>query len=214
MKYKICLFDFDYTLADATNPIVECFKHTFETMNLCGFDEEKAIKTIGLTLDEAFLQLTEVTQMDRIRELVSVYRAKSDEITVERTVLFDDTLDTLKELRSKGMKIGIVSSRMGYRIEQILNYLGCREYVDNIIGYEDVEKHKPSPEGLQKALKFFDCRKEEVLYIGDSYVDAKAAQDAGIDFIGVTTGTTKKDEFGKYKNIEIVDNLKSILEFI
>lgn len=57
IKYKLCLFDFDYTLADTTSHIVEYFRHSFETMNLDGFDRERVIKTIGLTLNDAFLEL-------------------------------------------------------------------------------------------------------------------------------------------------------------
>ena len=85
MKYKLCLFDFDYTLADATNPIVECFRHTFKEKNIEGFDREKAIKTIGMTLDDAFPALTGIKDEEKIKELVKIYRAKSDEITIQNT---------------------------------------------------------------------------------------------------------------------------------
>ena len=214
MNYKLCLFDFDYTLADTTKPIVECFRYTFETMNLDGFDREKAIKTIGLTLDDAFSVLTDIKDKDKIKELVATYRVKSEEITIQNTVLFDDAIETLKIIKNKGIKVGIVSSRMGTRIDKILEHLNCRKYVDNIIGYEDVTNHKPNPEGLIKSLDYFNCKKDEVLYVGDSYIDAKAAQNAQIDFIGVTTGTTSKDDFEEYNNINIVNNLSSILEFI
>ncbi len=100
MKYKLCLFDFDYTLADTTRPIVECFRHTFETMNLDGFDREKAIKTIGMTLDDAFSELTGIKDKQKIQELVAVYRVKSDEITIQNTVLFEDTIETLQILKN------------------------------------------------------------------------------------------------------------------
>ena len=214
MNYKLCLFDFDYTLADTTKPIVECFRHTFEKMNLDGFDREKAIKTIGLTLDDAFSVLTGIKDKEKIEELVATYRVKSEEITIQNTVLFDDTIETLKRIKNKGIKVGIVSSRMGARIDKILEHLNCRKYIDNIIGYEDVTTHKPNPEGLIKSLDYFNCKIDEVLYVGDSYIDAKAAQNAQIDFIGVTTGTTSKNDFEEYNNINIVNNLSSILEFI
>lgn len=214
MSYKLCLFDFDYTLADTTKPIVECFRHTFETMNLDGFDREKVIKTIGLTLDDAFSVLTGIEDKDKIRDLVEIYRLKSEEITIQNTVLFDDTIETLKIINDKGIKIGIVSSRMGAKIDKILKHLNCRKYIDNIIGYEDVTIHKPNPEGLIKSLEYFNCKREEVLYIGDSYIDAKAAENAQIDFIGVTTGTTSQNDFEEYNNIKIVNNLRSILGFI
>lgn len=214
MKYRLCLFDFDYTLADTTRPIVECFRHTFETMNLDGFDREKAIKTIGMTLDDAFSELTGIKDKQKIQELVAVYRVKSDEITIQNTVLFEDTLETLQKLKNNGIKVGIVSSRMGSRIDKILEHLNCRNYIDSIIGYEDVSDHKPNPEGLMKSLEYFNCNRKEVLYVGDSYIDAKAAENGQIDFIGVTTGTTSQNDFEEYNNIKIVNKLSSILEVI
>ena len=214
MKYKLCLFDFDYTLADKTKPIVESFRHTFKTMNLEGFDREKAIKTIGLTLDDAFQKLTGINDKERVEELVEIYRLKSDEITIQNTILYEDTIETLKTLKKNNVKIGIVSSRMGSRIDKILEYLNCREYIDHIIGYEHVSIHKPDPEGLLKALNHFKCEKEEVLYVGDSYIDAKAAENGKIDFVGVTTGTTTQKDFEEYNNIKIVNNLSAILQII
>lgn len=214
MKYKLCLFDFDYTLADTSKAIVECFRHTFKTMNLDGFDEEKAKKTIGMTLDIAFSELTEIKDDNQVKHLVEIYRVKSDEITIKNTVLFEDTIETLKTLRDKNIKIGIVSSRMGERIDKILEHLDCRQYIDYIIGYENVSTHKPNPEGLLKSLDYFNCKKEDVLYIGDSYIDAEAAQNGEIDFVGVTTGTTTQKEFEKYNNVKIVNNLSSILELV
>ena len=214
MKYKLCLFDFDYTLADTTKPIVECFKHTFKTMNLDGFDRERVIKTIGLTLDDAFTELTGIKDKEKVKELIAIYRVKSEEITIQNTVLFEDTMETLKTLKDNGVKIGIVSSRMGARIDKILEHLNCRRYIDHIIGYENVLNNKPNPEGLMKALDYFKCNKEEVLYVGDSYIDAKAAENGQIDFVGVTTGTTSQKDFEEYNNIKIVNNLSSVLDVI
>lgn len=214
MKYKLCLFDFDYTLADTTKPIVECFRHTFNTMNLDCFDRDKVIKTIGMTLDNSFVLLTGIKDEGKIKELVDIYRVKSDEITIQNTVLFEDTIETLKGLKERRIKVGIVSSRMGSRIDKILTHLNCREYIDNIIGYENVSSHKPDPEGLIKSLDYFKCNKDEVLYIGDSYIDAKAAENGEIDFVGVTTGTTSQKDFKEYNNIKIVNNLSTVLELV
>lgn len=214
MKYKVCLFDFDYTLADATIPIVECFRYTFSQMDLDCFDRDKIIRTVGMTLKNAFISLTRIDDEERINEFLRIYKEKSNEITIENTVLFDDTLDTLKKLKDKNIKIGIVSSRMGSRIKSILNHLDCKDCIDYIVGFENVSSHKPDPEGLNMAIKYFNSNKEEVLYVGDSVIDAQAAENGSLDFIGVTTGTTSKDEFEKYNNIKIVSNLSKILEII
>ena len=61
--------------------------------------------------------------------------------------------------------------------------------IDVIVGGEDVRQPKPDPQGIFQVLQIWDMSKEEVLYMGDSVVDAKTAQAAGVDFAGVTTGS-------------------------
>ena len=46
----------------------------------------------------------------------------------------------------------------------------------------------------------------------DSYIDAQAAQNAKIDFVGVTTGTTSREKLESYPHVAVLDNLKDILE--
>ena len=50
--------------------------------------------------------------------------------------------------------------------------------------------------------------------MGDSYIDAQAAENGKIDFVGVTTGTTTQKDFEEYNNIKIVNNLSAILQII
>ena len=70
-------------------------------------------------------------------------------------------------------------------------------FLDIIVGGEDVKEPKPSPEGVLLAIKEFGCNKEEVLYIGDSIVDAETAQSAQVDFAGVLTwGYNPRRTFG------------------
>jgi len=65
------------------------------------------------------------------------------------------------------------------------------QYFDVIVGGEDVAAHKPDPEGLLKAISMVGCQKEEVLFVGDSTVDARTAKNAGVDFVAVLTGDNR-----------------------
>ena len=52
-----------------------------------------------------------------------------------------------------------------------------------VIGMEDVDDHKPAPEGLLKILEAnCDCR---VFYVGDTVDDARCAKAARVPFIGI-----------------------------
>ena len=63
-----------------------------------------------------------------------------------------------------------------------------------MVGGEDVQAAKPSPEGVKFALEHLGSTPQETLYIGDSTVDAETAQNAGVDFAGVLNGMTTADE--------------------
>jgi len=64
------------------------------------------------------------------------------------TFLFQNTPVTLERLHKEGRKTAIVSTKFRCRIEKILKKEAVLQYIDLIIGGEDVKKHKPDAEGL------------------------------------------------------------------
>ena len=209
-NYDAYIFDFDYTLADATEPVVGSFLYALEKMNLQKSSRQDIINTIGIPIGESYTILTEDDSEEGIELFKKYQKEKSDEITVPNTVFIGDAKEVLQILKNRGKKIGIVSSRWGQRINDIFENLNSRELIDFIIGTEHVENYKPNPEGLFKMIDMMDAKNP--LYIGDSYIDAQAAQNAKIDFVGVTTGTTSREKLESYPHVAVLDNLKDILE--
>ena len=209
-NYDAYFFDFDYTLADATEPVVGSFLYALEKMNLQKSSRQDIINTIGIPIGESYTILTGDDSEEGIELFKKYQKEKSDEITVPNTVFIGDAKEVLQILKNRGKKIGIVSSRWGQRINDIFENLNSRELIDFIIGTEHVENYKPNPEGLFKMIDMMDAKNP--LYIGDSYIDAQAAQNAKIDFVGVTTGTTSREKLESYSHIVVLDDLKDILE--
>lgn len=85
------------------------------------------------------------------------------------------------------------------------------DWFDIIIGGEDVTHHKPDPEGLLLAIDRLKACPEEVLYIGDSTVDAGTAAAAGVSFVGVTSGMTTAREFQAYPYDRIISSLGQLI---
>ena len=208
-NYDAYIFDFDYTLADATEPVVGSFLYALEKMNLQKSSRQDIINTIGISIGESYTILTGDDSEEGIELFKKYQKEKSDEITVPNTVFIGDAKEVLQILKNRGKKIGIVSSRWGQRINDIFENLNSRELIDFIIGTEHVENYKPNPEGLFKMIDMMDAKNP--LYIGDSYIDAQAAQNAKIDFVGVTTGTTSREKLESYSHIVVLDDLKELL---
>ena len=83
--------------------------------------------------------------------------------------------------------------------------------IDVIIGGDDVKNEKPDPEGLLTAIQKL---KNQALYVGDSIVDAKTAQSAGVDFVAVLTGTTEREEFMNYEYVSIEESVRELTSYL
>lgn len=208
--YKIVIFDFDYTLGDSTDGIVASANYALDKLGYTQYSVEEIKKTIGLSLPASYEMLTKDTDEDNKKIYTDNFIEKANEVMTASTIVYPYADRLLRELANKGIRVGIVTTKYRYRIDAILEKFDLTEYVELIIGGDDVKKHKPDPEGLLYAVERFGVKKSEVLYVGDSFVDAKTAEGAEVDFAAVLTGTTSKEEFMKYKNIGIFNNVSEI----
>ena len=210
MKYQAVVFDFDYTLGDSTEGILSSVRYGMERLGRGPMERESVRRTIGLSLQETYRALTGDSSGEQ-----------ADKVMVGHTELFPDTMELLQALKGRGMRAGIVTTKYHYRIDAILEKCHAAEYIDLIVGGEDVSAPKPDPEGLflvletwglprEQVLDAFHLSSDQVLYVGDSAVDAKTADAAGVDFAGVTTGTAAKEELEKYPCIGVYRELSAL----
>ncbi len=213
-NYKLILFDFDYTLVDSSQAVAKCINYALGNMGVDEVSSEAACKTIGLSLSTVYKALTGNDDIDRSQEFVRLFAKKADEVMVNLTCVYDSVPDTMKFLKEKRLKLGIVSNKYRYRIEAILEKEGLDNIFDIIIGSEDMTKHKPNPEGIIKAADLLNIRQEDIIYVGDSLVDAKTVKDLKVSFVAVLTGTTTEEEFKDYKALGIIKDVSELINFI
>ena len=211
-RYTIYIFDFDYTLVDSSRGIVTCFRHVLGNHGHTGVTDTEIKRTIGKTLEESFSILTGITEAGTLADYKSEYVKAADVHMTANTFFFPETIEVLETLKSQGAVLGIVSTKFRYRILDLFEKTGHDGLVDFIVGGEDVTAAKPDPEGLLLAIgRASGGGKSQVLYVGDSVVDAATAQAAGTDFSGVLHGMTTREELKTYPHVAIVDDLRGIL---
>ena len=187
------LFDFDFTLGDSADAIVHCSRAAFTDMGLPPAAPVAIRRTIGLTLQHSFRELTGEQNDERAEEYTRCYVAHADRVMTAMTTVYDVSTAVLATWRVRGGATAIVSTTYRYRIESILAHCGLSGAVDVIVGGEDVTRHKPDPEGLQRALAGLGIEGTHALYVGDHPVDGHAAARAGVRFVRVLTG----EDFGE-----------------
>lgn len=214
MNYQAIIFDFDYTLGDATESIYEGFCYGFEKMGHPKPTLEAVRQTVGYMLEDEYTLVTGETDPARRAEFRRWFQEKVEGTQAEKTRLFPGAKELLRALRDKGVKLGIVSSKRGTTLREILGRHQLLELLDFTIGGEMVNAPKPDPEGLERAIQTIGVDKAEVLYCGDTVIDAATARNAGVDFAAVLNGTTPAEAFGEYPSVHIAPDLPELKEWL
>ncbi len=197
-SYKAVVFDFDYTLGDSTDGIVQGMDHALDRLGGRPASREAIRRTVGMPLDRAYVVLTGDDDPERAEQFVQYYKEKADEVMTDSTRIFPRAAEVLPQLRARGCRIGIVSTKPRYRIEEILSKYDFSDVIDRIIGGDDVKAMKPDPEGLLRMVGEWGLHRRETLYVGDTTIDAETAFRAGVPFAAVLTGTTSRRDFEEW----------------
>lgn len=211
---KAVLFDFDYTLADSSDAIVECFNTALAGIGLEKAEPVAIRRTIGLSIPDSLAQVAGREHLPREEEFRRHWRRRSNEIMIEWTRVFEWTPRATAELREAGLRLGIVSTKYRRPIASTLERHGLEERFEVIVGGEDVERHKPHPEGLLRAAAGLGVEPRQCLYVGDSVADAAAAGEAGTPFVGVLSGMTPAEAFEGHRSLAVLPHIGALPELV
>ena len=204
------IFDFDYTLADSSNGVIDCVNFALAKLGLPIAPEDAIRRGIGLSLEETLVMLAGERNRGSYEEFLRLFVERADEVMVDATILFESVPGVIQSLKAQGIGLGIVSQKYRSRIETILERESLLEYFDVIVGGEDMDAFKPDPSGLLTALDRLGGSPTNSLYVGDSVTDAETAKRADVPFTAVLSGVTPKESFNGYPTFSIIENLSEL----
>ena len=210
MEYNLYLFDFDYTLADATDAIIKCYRTVILRHGYPDVPDDLIKRGIGKGITEIFRLLTGVEDTDLLQQYSDEYIKEADGYMTDNTFLYPQVIPALSVLKQRGKKLGIVSNKLSRRLMEALVKYDIVNLFDIVIGTEDAAELKPSPAGVYAAIERLGVEKSKTLYVGDSLIDAQTAENAGTAFAAVTTGATAAEEFGSMPNVIIMNDLSEL----
>lgn len=179
MKIAGILFDVDGTLVNTWDLYLEAYRLVVQPYVRKPLHAED-IKRSRPSSERQFIQrmIPEKEQDQAYRRLISHYGYFYDELSGGT---YAGIHDMLEKVRQSGYPAGIFTgkSRPAWEITNRKEKLGVFNVV---VTDSDVEQHKPHPEGLEKAADLLGVAREGLLYVGDSILDYKTAQQAGVQF--------------------------------
>ncbi len=172
----LVLFDLDGTLLDTEPLIIESMTVVLKSyLPNIELSRNEQLSWLGPTLTE---NLGHYLPEDKIQEAFDLYRKHNRDIHPTLLKPIQDAESTLKTLKAKGYTLGIVSSKKKDMVEYGLELAGFKDFFSVIIGYDEVQHHKPDPEGLLNACKELKIPSDDVVYVGDAHTDLQAAHRA------------------------------------
>lgn len=144
-----------------------------------------------------------------IRENVVFLANKIDELwwNFSDVQLYPDVESTLSELKSKNLKIGLVSNGFKQDISYVLDKLKLEKWFDSVVCIDSCNCAKPDKEIFLFALDQLELKSCECIFVGDSIShDYKGAQRVGIKPYLI-------DREGKYSNkYDRINKLTDLLD--
>ena len=206
------IFDLDGTLLDTQNGIEKTYEMLFEKYSSKDkFTEEVKTEVLGPALEDMFKKYFPNEDVDKLLE---EYRIYNDEIFLEVNKMMPNAKEVLKTLKEEGHNIAIVSTKKHDTVESNLKVYDLLEYIDDIVGCDDVKKQKPDPEGINKVLHDGRFARDEVIYVGDSVMDIMAGKNAGSYTVGYYFNPNKKEALDNAKANEYISDLKDVLTIV
>lgn len=105
-----------------------------------------------------------------------------------KTVLFDDVMPALTELRRRDVSAGLVSN-VDKDIQPMLDELGLSSFLNTVVTSRETGFTKPNPEIFAEALRQADAGAEKSLFVGDQYqIDVLGSNAVGMKGILIARG--------------------------
>jgi phosphoglycolate phosphatase-like HAD superfamily hydrolase len=84
-----------------------------------------------------------------------------------------------------------------------------------VVATDDVERPKPHPDGILRALELLGSTREDAAYVGDSPFDVQSAKAAGVGSIAVTWGRIHdRAKLAEAEPDALVDTPQELLDVI
>lgn len=172
------IFDFDCTLADTLEMMVEAKMHAFTSFGFETPDPEYLASLSVLSVRDSISMVPGVRNNAMIDEITNLYHHYVMEESRKGCALFPGVIDTLKKLQSKGIKIGIVTSRPHDHITHVIQTMKLDNIVDAWVGEDKINDENPIT-AVDYLLDIFDIPAENAIVVGDTLYDLEMGREAG-----------------------------------
>ena len=212
MKSQACIFDLDGTLLDTLQDLANSVNIALEDFGqpVRTVEEVRAFvgNSVRKLMQRAVPEGTDEDLGERIYErFLEVYDREKNHYTKP----YDGILELIALLKARGIACAVLSNKNDDAVAALCeaHFPNCFEFTQ---GMRPGVAPKPAPDALFALCTRMGINPEDAVYIGDSEVDVKTAQAAGMRLVAVTWGFRSREMLAKTGAKEMIDAPRELIE--
>lgn len=204
------IFDIDGTLTATNELIFASFNHVAKKYLGKKLTDEEIIALFGPTEDVILKEWMKDNYDEARKDYYDFYSAMHHQMADA----YPGILEILKLVKSRNIPLSIYTGKGRLSSEITLEKIGAIDLFDMIVTGDDVENHKPSPEGIVVFVNKYNLNKSNVIMIGDAPADVIAAHSAGVKVASVVWDSYAKEKVMSMGADFIFESVNELREFL
>ena len=213
MRYTTVLFDLDGTLLDTLDDLTDAVNRTLSRYGLPQRDRREVRSFLGNGARYLMEHAAPGVAGERFEQLLRDYKADYDANCRVKTAPYPGIDALLRALRAAGCRTGIISNKPDSAVQPLYEAFFA-DTMDTAVGEREGIRRKPAPDTVLAAMERLGAAAEQTLYVGDSEVDIRTAQNAGVDCASVTWGFRDPEELKRSGAQMLFDTAEALQAYL
>ena len=217
------IFDLDGTLMNTLDDLHDSISYALREAGLEPNPKQDTRRYLGNGIRNLVNKSVEQTCPEADEALkehvLETFRAYYVAHSMDKTAPYEGVEGMLKECKERGFHTAIVSNKLDPAVKD-LHKAFFADKIDVAIGETEMVKRKPAPDMVNEAIRQLSqlhgekIEKSACIYIGDSEVDLKTAENSELPCIAVSWGFRDRDFLIERGAEVIIDSPDELFEYL
>lgn len=196
MKFEAVIFDLDGTLLDTLADLADSMNIALARFGFPTHDIDAYKYFVGDGMEKLTERALPEEQRDgeTVKKALAVLKDVYGERQTAKTIPYPGVTDLLDKLCEKGIKSAVLSNKPQEFTQGIIQQLLGKWHFEQILGSRPGVPKKPDPTAAIEIAERLNIAPANFLYLGDTNIDMKTANTAGMYAIGALWGFRTKEE--------------------